>query len=142
MIGIEASPSTTALIRVAEWRRISGVTRIEYAAHVAAVSTPKSTPPRSPESSPPEPSATSATPAKERSAPSQKRVGGDSTRAAIPKSAAKIGVAPRMSPSTEAVERSSAETNATWLSVHDDRGARGDARGRGARGAASARARA
>ena len=109
MIGIEASPSTTALIRVAEWRRISGVTRIEYAAHVAAVSTPKSTPPRSPETSPPEPSATSATPAKERSAPSQKRRRRRlDARVAIPSSAAKIGVAPRMSPSTEAVERSSA----------------------------------
>ena len=108
MIGIEASPSTTALILVAEWRRMSGVTRIEYAAHVAAVSTPKSTPPRSPETSPPEPSATSATPAKETSAPSQNLRGGDSSPAAIPKRAAKIGVAPRMSPSTEAVERSSA----------------------------------
>jgi hypothetical protein len=92
-----------------------GVTRIEYPAHVAAVKTPRSTPPRSPDSVPPEPKATSATPANERSAPPQNRGGSDSVRNASPARPAKIGVAPRISPTTEADDFSSAYTKAIWL---------------------------
>ena len=90
-------------MRDAEYVRISGVTSIEYAAQVAAVRIPSSTPPRSPESSPPEPSATSATPLNERRAPVQKRDESRSVPSASPAQAAKIGVAPRISASTEAV---------------------------------------
>ena len=79
-----------------------------YAAQLIAVSTPRSTPPRSPESAAPEPTATSPTPAKESTAPAQKRGGGLSIPLTIANSPANTGVAPRIRPMTEAVIRSSA----------------------------------
>ena len=55
-------------------------------------------------------------PAKETAAASQKRRLRRSRPSASPKSAAKIGIAPRMSPIVEAVVMSSARTKQSWLS--------------------------
>ena len=65
--------------------------------------------------SPPAPAATSATPSADIAAATQKREVGRSVPSARPKSAAKIGMAPRTSPIVEAVVRSSANTNESWL---------------------------
>ena len=65
--------------------------------------------------SPPAPTATSATPSADIAAATQKREVGRSVPSARPKSAAKIGMAPRTSPIVEAVVRSSANTKETWL---------------------------
>ena len=67
-----------------------------YAAHVAAVATPSRSPLRLPET-PPDPSATSATPPNETAAASQNRARHRSSPTANAISAAKIGVAPRIS---------------------------------------------
>ncbi len=62
------------------------------------------------------PTATSPTPTNETAAPSQKRPLSCSRPSARPKSAAKIGMAPRMRPIVDAVVMSSAKTKQTWLS--------------------------
>jgi hypothetical protein len=68
-----------------------------YAAHVAAVATPSASPFRLAETPPALPSAISATPANETAAASQKRPCSFSSPKADAISAAKIGVAPRIS---------------------------------------------
>jgi hypothetical protein len=107
-ISTQLPASTTALMRDGEYRRISWVTTAEYAAQVAAVRTPSITPPTPPWISPPDPSATKPTPTKETTAPHQNRTVSRSVRVASPISAAKIGVAPRTSPTTDADVVSSA----------------------------------
>ena len=56
-----------------------------------------------------------ATPTNESTAPAQKRGGRVSVRRATPASAAKIGVAPRIRPRTDAEDRSSAYTKPIWF---------------------------
>ena len=79
----------------------------EYAAQEAAVATPSAIP-FEPPAMWPEPAATRPTPPKETAAPSQNRAPGRSVPRPSPRSAAKIGVAPRISPIVEAVVPSSA----------------------------------
>ena len=70
---------------------------------MAAVAIPSRSPRRSPERLPEEPSATSPTPANETAAASQNRPESRSRPNASPISAAKIGVAPRISAIVEAL---------------------------------------
>ena len=105
VIGTEASPRTTALTWVAECR-MSGTTRgASRRPQVAAVITPRSTPPRSPRARlRAERDERDTGEGHERAEPEARWVA--SVAAAIPSSPAKIGVAPSRIPSTEAVVRS------------------------------------
>ena len=94
---------------------MSGATVTEYAAHVAAVESPSRIPPMLAVVSPPLPAATKPTPTNEMSAAAQNRGVGTSVPSASPKSAAKIGIAPRTRPIVEAVVTSSAKTNESWF---------------------------
>ena len=107
---------TIALIRDGEYVLISGATTTEYAAQVAAVERPSRIPARLLVVSPPEPAATSPTPTADTSAATQKRRVGRSLPSASPRSAAKIGIAPRTRPIVDAVVTSSAKTNESWFS--------------------------
>src|SRR6266508_2243918 len=82
---------------------MSGAIATEYAAQVRAPSKARPSPLRSVESSPPDPIATSATPANERQAASQKRRLRCSTRLTRATSAVKIGNVPNSNATVVAV---------------------------------------
>ncbi len=116
MSATQAAGITRALTRDGEYVAISGATITEYAAQVAPVESPSRIPTALPETSPPEPRATSATPTNEIAAATRKRPVGRSVPRTSPKNAAKIGIAPRRSPIVDAVVASSAKTNESWFS--------------------------
>ena len=95
---------------------MSVATATEYAAQVAGTASPRRIPSSPPETSCPEPSATSATPSDETAAAIQKRRVSRSRPSTIPKRPAKMGITPSRSPTVEAALTFSASTNASWLS--------------------------
>src|SRR5579872_1504026 len=110
--GTQPSPSTSALIRNGEYRRISGAIVTEYADHVTAVTTATRSPSTFPETPPP---ATKPTPTNATSAASQKPdcIRSRPTAAAI--NAVKTGVAPSTSATVDALVLSIATTKLTWF---------------------------
>src|SRR5262245_45515386 len=113
--GTDAAASSTALSRNGEYRRIRGAIATEYPAQVSEPSTASPSPFRSADRLPPEPSATSATPAKETSAASQNRRLRCSTPLPRAKSAVKIGSVPNRSATVVAVVNFSAYTKLSWF---------------------------
>ena len=93
----------TALSLNGEYRRMSGPIATEYAAHVAEPSSASTSPFTFAERLPPDPTATSATPANEKPAASQKRSGRCSMPLPRAKSAVKIGSVPKRSATVAAV---------------------------------------
>ncbi len=95
---------------------MSGAIATEYAAHVAAVAIPSTSPLMLPETPPSFPSAINATPANETAAAIQKRVCSRSSPIANAINAVKMGVAPRISAIVDAFENVSAYTYESWFS--------------------------
>src|SRR4051794_1679714 len=94
---------------------MSGAIATEYADQLIESATASRSPFAFAETDPPEPSTTSATPANETPAASQKRGASCSRPSACAKSAVKIGVVPRISATVVAVVNLSAYTKQIWF---------------------------